>query len=534
MKRNKILLCVSAVLIIALTTGGILLKNYIYNNTNGKEALNYTESEIVMNNIDTGKTVVDNETQYQTLSGFGASACWWAQEVGAWENAEEILSYLYSEDKGIGLNIYRYNLGAGSQNDKNLYVKMNRTEGFMTDGGTYDFSRDANAQQCLEIAKRLAGDNLRVMLFANSAPVQLTKNGKAYSSAPENDSDPFVSNLAPENYEAYADYLYACAEYFVNSGYRVTGISPVNEPQYKWRAWKNGDGTFSMNQEGGFYSPEEVRDLLLVLVNKFNNSPLHDKGVRLTMFECGEAEGENTVSSAYFEKILGTGKENGKYNRELRTYFDSVAIHSYWSSKETKQYAAELLKNKYPTYSVACTEYCQMTNDGNNGVLDLIKEEGGSTNGMSIDYGLAMADIIMTDLTVLNATEWNWWLGCSYGVYPDGLVYINAEDHSKIETSKRLWCLGNFSKFIEEGAVRLAASSGKEDLPMVAFKNTDGSNVLVFLNKTEKDISTDISEILQNSYKAYITDKDRDIELTDTVSDGLLTVPSKSIISIIY
>ncbi len=74
----------------------------------------YPQSEAVMNNSGTGKTVLDTTATYQTMNGFGASACWWSQDIGSWENSEEILSYLYDKDKGIGLNIYRYNLGAGS------------------------------------------------------------------------------------------------------------------------------------------------------------------------------------------------------------------------------------------------------------------------------------------------------------------------------------------------------------------------------------------------------------------------------------
>lgn len=59
------------------------------------------------------KTITIEPTAvYQTMNGFGASACWWSQEVGNWENAKDILSLLYDENSGIGLNIYRYNLGA--------------------------------------------------------------------------------------------------------------------------------------------------------------------------------------------------------------------------------------------------------------------------------------------------------------------------------------------------------------------------------------------------------------------------------------
>ena len=36
-------------------------------------------------------TTVDLTQTYQTMNGFGASACWWSQDVGGWENADEIM-----------------------------------------------------------------------------------------------------------------------------------------------------------------------------------------------------------------------------------------------------------------------------------------------------------------------------------------------------------------------------------------------------------------------------------------------------------
>lgn len=493
--------------------------------------VNYGESEMVNENINTGKTVLDAKTKYQTLNGFGASGAWWAQQVGGWENCEDILTYLYDGEKGIGLNIYRYNLGAGSENDEHIYVKNNRTECFLQENGEYDFTKDANAQNALATARKLAGDDLRVVLFANSAPVSLTENGHAYCSAPETDNAPLVSNLAADKYDDYADYMYKCAEYFVNNGYRVTGVSPVNEPQYAWRAWYNADGTYSMNQEGCHYDVWQVRDLMIKMVERFQYSLLDFKGVKVEMFESGELEGANTRSDYYMEASIGTGSSFRKGNWKLRKYFDTLSYHSYWSSKETKQAAMELMADKYPHYKIACTEYCQMTNDRNTGVFDIIESEG-VTNGMGMNFALAMANTVMTDLTVVNAVEWNWWLGCSYGVYPDGLVYINANNHKDVQTSKRLWCLGNFSKFINEGAVRLACSSGVEGIECVAFKNTDKSVAIVYINNADEAKSTSLDN-LSGSMTAYLTDEAHDLEESALIEGGTLTLPAKSVVTVV-
>ena len=48
----------------------------------------------------------------QTVKGYGASACWWSQNVSDEKTREEISRLLYGKS-GLGLNIYRYNIGAG-------------------------------------------------------------------------------------------------------------------------------------------------------------------------------------------------------------------------------------------------------------------------------------------------------------------------------------------------------------------------------------------------------------------------------------
>ena len=255
------------------------------------------------------------------------------------------------------------------------------------------------------------------------------------------------------------------------------------------------------------------------------------------MFESGAAEGKGSTAAAYIDCILGKGPKYVLNNIALRDYFDTVSTHSYWSSTDTKKEAASYLQDKYSNYDIVCTEYCQMTDDENTGVHDLIAKEENGTNGLGIEYGVAMAKVIVDDLTILNAKEWDWWLGCSYGTYTDGLVYINADDHSDIKTSKRLWCLGNFSKFIEEGAVRVACSSGVEGLDSVAFCNEDGSTVIVYVNATNNDLSTDASRLNAEDVSVYTTDEARDLELTASSStgtmNGTVSVPAQSVVTVV-
>jgi O-glycosyl hydrolase len=529
-KKKKVILAI----VVALLVVVIAVLGYIFFGVVGvDEKRVYTESDTVTANVNTGETVLDDKVTYQTMNGFGASACWWSQDVGGWENSKEILTYLYDSENGIGLNIYRYNLGAGSKGDEHILTENRSTFCFLNSDGTYDFSTDANAQSALATAKELAGDDLRVTLFCNSAPVSLTDNGAGYGSA-LSDDDPWITNISEENYEAFADFCYNSADYFINQGYRVTDVSPINEPQYSWAAWYNEDGSYSVNQEGCHYSKTEAAALYNAMIERFNGSEVDSNGCKISMFESGSAEGKGSSCAAYLDCILGKGPKYVFKNKELRDYFDTVSFHSYWSSTETKEETAQYLADKYSTYDVVCTEYCQMTNDENTGVYDLISQEEDGTNGMTIEYGVAMAKVIMDDLTILNAKEWDWWTACSYGVYPDGLVYINADDHNDIQTSKRLWCLGNFSKFIDENATRIACSSGIDSISSCAFVNPDNSTVVVYVNNTDTDQSTTLN--CADDYSVYTTSAQYDLEKTDSGEAGDITVnlPAMSVVTVIY
>lgn len=521
-KMKTVIALISAfiALISAMTGGMIMNTKNIYKRT----------SKSVEAAADSGKTVIDKYVKYQEMNGFGCSGAWWAQEVGNWNNFDEIVGKLYSTEDGIGLNIYRFNVGAGSKDDEAIYNELNRTESFVDKNGDLDFSRDSAAQSCLSAAFIAHGSDLRVTLFANSAPTEITINGKAYCDPKENEDDANETNLAPEAYEAFAEYMYQVAEYFDIVGYRVTDVSPVNEPMYGWNAWYNADGSISAKQEGCYYTPEQTRDLLKAFVAKFDKSALDKKGVKVEMFDSGEAQPGDCTAGLYLNTILSDSDEYKNENKTLRRYFDSASTHSYWSSTDMKLWTSWFLKDNYPTLKVKCTEYCQMSNDHNTGVYDLIQENGMS-KGLGIEYGVAMADVIIDDLTLLNATEWDWWLGCSFGDYTDGLIYLNKENHDDIQYSKRYWCLGNFSKFTDEGSVRIAATSGNEKLPCVAFMNSDKSITVVYVNSSDEAISTSI-ETGNKTAAYYLTDAAHDLECVNLNAESF-EVPAQSVLTVV-
>lgn len=471
------------------------------------------------------KTTVDTSSEYQTIEGFGASACWWSQEVGGWDNIDEIMDLLYSKENGIGLNVYRYNLGGGSEADTAISDWRRRAEDFLSsasdinDPDTYDWDADVNARTALASAQR-ANSDLRVTLFSNTAPVSLTDNGLGYCSSGT------TQNLSESNYQAFANYVVNCAEKFREWGYNVTAISPVNEPEWGW------DGS---SQEGCHWEASALRTFYNdYMVPTIKSSSVN--GIDLSVWESGQLN-HSSYWNTLIAYMFSTASAYKNSNANIRSYVDTVDTHSYWASESDRRTVASQLNGTNYASSVnkvRCTEYCQMTNDGNSGVYDLILEEG-TTNGMTMAYGIAMADIIYQDLTILNAVEWDWWTACSGGIYPDGLVYTNSDDHEDVQTSKRLWCLGNFSKFIDEGAVRIDVSTSNMDssVKTCAFKNPDGSIAIVYINNTDNIQHTSIDGF--TSFESYVTDENMDLELYQSGSSNgrAIAIPARSVTTVV-
>ena len=545
---------------------------------NGDGVINAKDFAMIrksLGNIDTTnkETTIDTSRTYQEIEGFGASACWWSQEVGEWENAEEIMEMLYSEENGIGLDIYRYNLGAGSQdqNDTGLYNRGARTYCFMKSDGTYDWNSDPGAMNCLDLAVQF-NPNLKITLFSNSAPYFMTKNGKTYSTQ---DADG-PSNLDSSRYQDFADFTVTCAEHFIDEGYNITEVSPINEPEWDWRAWYNGDGTQSHGQEGCHYTWSEALDFYnnYMVPTMQNSSKLNGK-VELAVWECAQLNHQwlfndfldnlfNSKEDTYDRWGRKTSEGFADENRNLRGYTDYLDTHSYWCSEEDRRVVAETLNGEYFGQKVKCSEYCQMTNDPNTGVLGHIQNEG-STNGMTIDYGIAMADIMYQDLTTLNAVEWDWWTACAKGVYTDNLILINANDHSDVQTSKRYWCMGNFSKFVDVGAKRIqvdVASDFAQNLhtnrvyhwtfhddnnnisnegddkynyiEQLAFLNPDGTVAIIFINNSDTIEYTRVNGGSYSTFNTYVTSETLNLKNLQTGSiDEAVCIPARSVTTVV-
>ena len=168
---------------------------------------------------DKNQTVgVNQYMENQVFEGFGTSSCWWSQTIDSEETAREIARLLYDDETGLGLDIYRYNIGGGEKDNPDCRIGdvTRRTESFYVlnkETGEYefDFTRDANARRMLDMAVEYGASE--VILFCNSPHFSMTASGQASGGLTE-----YASNLPKENYMAFVDYVLTIADWFVAQG----------------------------------------------------------------------------------------------------------------------------------------------------------------------------------------------------------------------------------------------------------------------------------------------------------------------------
>ena len=430
---------------------------------------------------------LDYNKRYQKFEGFGASGAWCAQLVGGWENKDEISRLLFSDENGIALRTYRYNIGAGSKDSGrgDIDNPLRRTESFLTENGGYDFSKDENA---VYMMKQAVKDGAKeVILFVNSPPESLTKNNKSHLDK----TSLFRTNLSAENYKPFVKYCLDITEHFINEGVPVKYLSPVNEPFWIWTG----------GQEGCHYSPRQAGRLMKLFAEEMEKRPSLD---------CVKLSGVESGDIRWFNK---------SYTRELLRYpqtvkrLDGVDVHSYFLHfplpfinnriaylKRFRKY----LDSNYPDMPVKMSEWCHM--------------QGGRDSTMN--SALVMARVMYEDISILNVTSWQHWIAVSEVDYCDGLIYINPENKT-YELTKRYYVTGNFSKYIPYGARRIFADCGDGELMLLAFYDGE-KTVLIVIN--EKDKAKEIT--LPKAARHIVTDENRSLEEYENIKSVKLTPKS--------
>lgn len=268
---------------------------------------------------------IDLEKSQQAIEGWGSSLCWWAGQVGAWDDAkiDSIVELITSSEK-LNMNIFRYNIGGGddpAHADGHMVKgkgKRAEMEGFKASANApYNWNADAAQRKILLKIKAKRPDAI-FEAFSNSPPYWMTYSGCAGGNA-----DPLKDNLKPEFYEAFCDYLIdVCKYYKEHFGIEFRTLEPFNESTSNY--WYNLG-----SQEGCHFGPETQLKIIRILALKLKAS-----GLKTVI----SASDETNIASCI--KVLKAYQSDG----DILSKIGQINTHTYSGTNAERLEVSGLVK----------------------------------------------------------------------------------------------------------------------------------------------------------------------------------------------
>ena len=508
-------------------------------------------------------TVIRLDHQHQVITGFGASDCWLGDYVGRYFSGtmkERAAKLLFARTfnrggspEGIGLSTWRVNLGAGSDtqgDDSNISDPTRRAECFLNaDGVTYDWSRAAGQQYFMQ--KALGYGVEEMVLFSNSAPIYYTANGKACRTS----LLPWGANLRDDAYDDFATYMATVARHFVDLGYPIAYISPVNEPQYEWTG----------GQEGTPWYNTEVARLVGELDAALTAKALSTK---ILIPEAGKwtylTDRNSVLTDWGYDQIdqFFNPANAGTYVGNLAHVAQAVAGHSYWTFRTNN----ELTSTRSAVATAAAARSLQVF-QSEWSMLDEPPTAGagfparGYDEATYMDIALYMGKVIYCDMVYADASSWSYWTAFAqeqWGqknrfyllrVIANGDAgpesYGDLHSGGTIVDSRNLWVLGNYSRFVRPGyrRVQVDGASDLNGLMASAYVSPAGDEVVaVYVNMGSAAATVSLQADAADgraisTIKKYTTSESLalhfDSSLPTDYAGGDVEIPARSVVTLV-
>jgi len=383
---------------------------------------------------------VNAGTTYQSIDGFGVSEAFGQansiRNLGGTAR-KQALDLLFSTANGAGFSILRSLIPSGSDS-----IEPTSPGGpTATPKYVWDGSNDATDQGQLWLAKQ--AKTYGVTNFYNnawSAPGYMKTNGSE-SNGGSLCGTPGASCGSGDWRQAYANYLVQHAKFWSSAGLTPSAVGFVNEP------------TLTTSYSSMLVTNSQAADFLSVFGRTMRASGLP------TRVSCCEALGFN----------------------QLPGYVNAVTSNADVGLLTSHGYSGA------PTTPVA--------NTGGRPVWESEWSINGNTwtnvwDSTGEASGITWAQRIHNAMTGANLNAFLYWWGISATSHDSSLIGLSG---STLTPSKRYYALANYSRFIRPGAVRIAATGADSNLKTSAYRNSDGSVVIVTLNTGTNAIATDYS-----------------------------------------
>lgn len=495
---------------------------------------------------------VNPNKQFQTMHSFGASDAWRCQFVGAnWPEAkkEQMAEWLFSKEfdergnpKGIGLSLWRFYIGAGSaeQGDSSgINHLWRRAQSFQDARGNYNWNKQRGQLWFLKKAKEYGV--YYSLAFTISAPVHMTINNKAFA-----DKGRKVFNV--RDGKDYAVFLADVCEHFEKEGLGFDYLSPINEPQWDWSG-SSQEGTPATNSELFAFTKQLDKEIW--------NRKLD---VKLAIGEAADIRfllNNTTGYEGFSNQIDGfLNSESTLYVGDLKSVAPVISGHSYFTTwpVDTLLLARERLNKEMQKVNTDFeywqSEFCILEKNSD--------VKGGGKRDLGMPTALYVARVIHNDITIANATSWQWWTAISQCDYKDGLIYLDNGNNGisdqndpdnitlmkdgEFHDSKLMWGLGNYSLFVRPGMKRVEV-----ELPELRSLKDQAQQFMIsaYLDKKNKQLVIVVINYLKSErainlnppyntkqIKTYTTSATKNLEL-DIISARNLIIQGESIVTVL-
>lgn len=370
---------------------------------------------------------VDTTQTYQTIDGFGFCLSGGsATLINSLDDTKKatLLKELFSTDStSIGISYIRISLGASDMSAAPFSY-----DDVAGDVNLQNFSLDQEKTDLIPILQKIIAINPNIKILATpwSAPAWM-KTSNSFTGG----------SLKPENFAAYANYFVKYIQGMKAAGITIDAITPQNEP----------------------LNPTNTPSMLMVSADE-------DSFVKNNLGPAFQAAGITTKIIVYDHNA-----DHPEYATSIladnaaSTYIDGSAFHLYAGDIS----ALSLVHSAYPNKKIYFTE--QATINGDNFGDDLLWHVGNLVIGAPRNWSRTVLEwVLATDPN--NGPH-------TVGGCPTCMGALTIS--STVKRNVGYYIIAHASKFVRPGAVRIASNS-QSPLLNVAFKNPDGSKVLIVLN----------------------------------------------------
>lgn len=394
-----------------------------------------------------GVVRVDETKVYQTLLGMGSSlehttcANLWRLDQAT---RAEVVERLVSPENGIGMSSMRICIGTPDFTGEPWYSYNDLPPG-ATDEGLVRFSIDKDRAYVLPILKLALEKNPDLILFASpwSPPGWMKTCG-----------DMIGGHLYPRYYPVYARYFVKFLEAYAAEGIPIRAVTVQNEPGVNKR-----DDVLSWWYPSCQWSLVEDEDTWWPVSHDTMGQPERDF-IRDHLGPAFEANGIKTQIWCYDHNL-----NNLNYPRTILSdpraarYVEGVAFHPYAGSPADMG----AFHDEFPEKRVFLSEGSMFGVEGAIQIMEFLRNWASAYHAW---------------VTVID-TEGN----PNNGPFKTTDTCVTLDPKSlTVSYHFDYYMYGQFMKFIRPGAVRIESTAPEGPLSHVAFRNREGSFVLVVAN----------------------------------------------------